>query len=109
MEPNVPAERREFRTWPERHHDRESELLIGYYKKDWGKPSITWPESVDEALRLGWIDGVRKGLDDERYTIRFTRRKPGSIWSSEKYQRAQVLIRLGLKHPTGRRAFHAPR
>ena len=109
MEPTFFRNGAEFRTWLERHHHRESELLIGYYKKSSGKPSMTWPESVDEALCFGWIDGVRKGLDDERYTIRFTPRKPGSIWSAANIKRAQELIGLGLMHPTGLRAFRARR
>ena len=99
----------EFRAWLERHHDNSAELLVGYYKKGSGKPSMTWPESVDEALCFGWIDGVRKGLDDERYTIRFTPRKPGSIWSAANLRRAEELTELGLMHPAGRRAFDSRR
>jgi uncharacterized protein YdeI (YjbR/CyaY-like superfamily) len=99
----------EFGAWLERHHDSASELLVGYYKKGSGKPSMTWPESVDEALCFGWIDGVRKGIDDERYTIRFTPRKPGSIWSAANIKRAQELVDLGHMRSSGLRAFHARR
>jgi uncharacterized protein YdeI (YjbR/CyaY-like superfamily) len=99
----------EFRTWLERHHETSNELLVGYFKRSSRKPSITWPESVDEALCFGWIDGVRKGIDDERYTIRFTPRKVGSIWSAANIKRARELIDLGLMTPAGLRAFHARR
>jgi uncharacterized protein YdeI (YjbR/CyaY-like superfamily) len=81
----------EFRKWLQQHGAKESELLVGFYKTDSGKPSITWPESVDEALCFGWIDGVRKRIDDVSYTIRFTPRKSGSIWSAVNIRRAQVL------------------
>lgn len=72
----------QFRKWLERHSSGAEELLVGFYKTGSGKPSITWPESVDEALCFGWIDGVRKSIDDLSYTIRFTPRKPGSTWSA---------------------------
>ena len=72
----------DFRRWLEKNHDKASELLVGFYKKGSGRPSITWPESVDQALCFGWIDVVRKRIDDESYTIRFTPRKRGSIWSA---------------------------
>ena len=78
---------------------------MGFYKKDSGKPSITWPESVDEALCFGWIDGIRKSVDETSYTIRFTRRKPGSIWSAVNIKRAQELIELGRMKPAGLAAF----
>lgn len=96
-----------FRRWLERHHERETELLVGFYKRDSGRPSMTWPESVDEALSFGWIDGVRKRIDDESYTIRFTPRKRGSIWSSVNVRRANALIAKGRMHPAGLRAFEA--
>jgi uncharacterized protein YdeI (YjbR/CyaY-like superfamily) len=99
----------EFRTWLEQHHDVTTELIVGYYKKSSGKRSITWPESVDEALCFGWIDGVRKGIDDKRYTIRFTPRKPGSIWSATNIKRAHELIDQGLMGRAGLRAFNARR
>jgi uncharacterized protein YdeI (YjbR/CyaY-like superfamily) len=97
----------EFALWLERHHDTANELWVGYYKKSTGQPSITWPESVDEALRFGWIDGVRKGIDDDRYMNRFTPRRPGSTWSAKNIKRAQELIALGIMRPAGRKAFQA--
>jgi uncharacterized protein YdeI (YjbR/CyaY-like superfamily) len=95
----------EFRRWLERHHDSASELLVGFYKVGSGKPSMTWPESVDQALCFGWIDGVRRRIDDESYTIRFTPRKPRSIWSAINIRRAGELKELGLMQPSGLRAF----
>src|SRR5690348_5443997 len=71
-----------FRKWLAANHQKSKELWVGFYKKDTGKASITWPESVDEALCFGWIDGIRKKFDDESYVIRFTPRKPESIWSA---------------------------
>jgi uncharacterized protein YdeI (YjbR/CyaY-like superfamily) len=99
----------EFRSWLAKCHATKDELLVGYYKKDSGKPSITWPESVDQALCFGWIDGVRKSMDDMRYTIRFTPRKRGSIWSSVNIKRAQALIEQGLMQPAGLKAYEAKR
>jgi uncharacterized protein YdeI (YjbR/CyaY-like superfamily) len=99
----------EFRAWLERYHSTSNDLLVGYFKKGSGRPSITWPESVDQALCFGWIDGVRKGIDDERYSIRFTPRKLGSIWSAKNIRRARELIDLGLMTPAGLRAFEARR
>jgi uncharacterized protein YdeI (YjbR/CyaY-like superfamily) len=96
-----------FREWLERHHAKAEALLVGYYKKGSGKPSITWPESVDEALCYGWIDGIRKSIDDSSYTIRFTPRKPGSIWSSVNIKRAQALIEQGQMQPAGLQAYQA--
>ncbi|HEY1381749.1 MAG TPA: YdeI/OmpD-associated family protein [Gemmataceae bacterium] len=97
----------EFREWLERHHDRCDELLVGYHKKGSGKPSMTWPESVDEALCFGWIDGIRKSIDESRYSIRFTPRKRGSVWSSVNIRRAEALIQQGLMRPAGLRAYQA--
>ncbi len=95
----------ELRAWLEEHHAGTPELWIGFYKKGSGKPSITWPESVDEALCYGWIDGVRKGIDDVSYMIRFTPRKPRSIWSAVNVGRVTELARLGLMRPAGLKAF----
>ena len=105
MKPTFFATPSEFRAWLEEHHDTAQELLVGFYKKSSGKPSITWPESVDQALCFGWIDGVRKGIDDVSYTIRFTPRKPRSTWSAVNVKRATELARLGLMHPAGLKAF----
>jgi uncharacterized protein YdeI (YjbR/CyaY-like superfamily) len=97
----------EFRKWLERHSSATEELLVGFYKSGSGKPSITWPESVDEALCFGWIDGVRKRVDDLSYTIRFTPRKPGSTWSSINIRKAQALIERGRMASPGLEAFAA--
>jgi uncharacterized protein YdeI (YjbR/CyaY-like superfamily) len=98
-----------FRKWLEKHHERESELLVGFYKKDSGRPSITWPESVDQALCFGWIDGVRRRIDDVSYSIRFTPRKSISNWSAINIARVAELTKLGLMAPAGLRAFERRR
>jgi uncharacterized protein YdeI (YjbR/CyaY-like superfamily) len=97
----------DFRAWLEAHHDKLSELLVGLYKKSSGKPSITWPESVQVALCFGWIDGVRKSIDETSYTIRFTPRKPTSTWSSININLVRKLTKQGLMHPAGLKAFAA--
>lgn len=84
-----------LRDWFEKNHDKEKELLVGYFKKATGEASITWSESVDEALCFGWIDGIRKSIDAERYTIRFTPRKPDSNWSDVNLKKMEELIRTG--------------
>ncbi len=85
----------------------ETELVVGFHKKDSGKPSITWPESVDGALCFGWIDGVRRSIDADSYSIRFTPRKARSFWSSVNIRRVGVLTQLGLMREAGLRAFSA--
>ena len=97
----------DFRSWLEKHHATESELHVGFYKRDSGQPSITWPESVDCALSYGWIDGVRHSIDSIRYRIRFTPRRPTSIWSAINVRRVAELTRLGLMRPAGVKAFDA--
>jgi uncharacterized protein YdeI (YjbR/CyaY-like superfamily) len=97
----------EFRDWLDANHESARELLVGFYKKGSGRPSITWPESVDEALCVGWIDGVRRSLGEEAYTIRFTPRKPRSNWSAVNIARMAELIREGRVRPAGLRAFEA--
>ncbi len=97
----------DFRAWLQAHHDKFQELLVGFYKKDSGRPSITWPESVQVALCFGWIDGVRKSLDETSYTIRFTPRKPTSTWSSININLVRKLTKQGLMHPAGLKAFAA--
>src|SRR5713226_2908948 len=97
----------DFRDWFEAHHGKFRELIVGFYKKDSGKPSITWPESVQVALCFGWIDGVRKSLDETSYMIRFTPRKLTSTWSSINIKFVQELTKKGLMHPAGLRAFAA--
>src|SRR4051812_29290518 len=83
-----------WRRWLAEHHKSHQELWVGFHKKDTGRPSITWPESVDEALCFGWIDGLRKRVDAESYMIRFTPRRPGSIWSEINVKRAKQLVKL---------------
>jgi uncharacterized protein YdeI (YjbR/CyaY-like superfamily) len=95
----------EWRAWLEKHHARKEELWVGFYKRDSHRPSITWPESVDGALCFGWIDGVRKSIDGVSYKIRFTPRKPRSIWSAINIKRASELSKLGLMHAAGLAAF----
>ena len=105
MKPKCFATPKDFRTWLEKHHADTAELWVGFYKKDSGRASITWPESVDEALCVGWIDGLRKSIDGRRYMIRFTPRKVASIWSAVNTRRAAELIKAGRMRPAGVRAF----
>ena len=95
----------DLRSWFEKNHQKKREQWIGYYKKDSGTPSITWPESVDQALCFGWIDGVRKSVDDKRYTIRFTPRRTTSIWSVINIKRVKELKKLGLMKREGLTLF----
>lgn len=95
----------EFRAWLEANHESEAELLVGFYKKGSGRSSITWPESVAEALCFGWIDGVRRGIDDESYSIRFTPRKPSSNWSQVNIDKVAELTERGRMWPAGAAAF----
>ena len=97
----------DFRTWLEKNHATATELWVGFYTKDSGKPSITWPESVDQALCFGWIDGIRKRVDEISYQIRFTPRRRGSIWSAINIKRAKELVRQKQMRPTGLKAFAA--
>jgi uncharacterized protein YdeI (YjbR/CyaY-like superfamily) len=109
MKPTFFRTAAEFREWLMKHHATRNELLVGYYKKQSGRPSITWPESVDQALCFGWIDGVRKTIDEVSYTIRFTPRRPRSIWSSVNINRVTALIEQGQMQPAGLKAFEARR
>jgi uncharacterized protein YdeI (YjbR/CyaY-like superfamily) len=97
----------DFRAWLEANHETETELLVGFHKKGSGKPSITWPESVDEALCFGWIDGVRRNAGETAYTIRFTPRRPTSIWSAINVAKVKGLAKRGRMRPAGERAFAA--
>jgi uncharacterized protein YdeI (YjbR/CyaY-like superfamily) len=99
----------EFRQWLERHHAKVQELWVGFHKRSAGRPSLTWPESVDCALSFGWIDGVRKSIDAGSYRIRFTPRKPTSIWSAINLRRVAELRKMGLMHPAGIAAFERRR
>jgi uncharacterized protein YdeI (YjbR/CyaY-like superfamily) len=94
-----------FRKWLAANHSKSKELSVGFYKKGSGKPSITWPESVDEALCFGWIDGIRKSIDHDSYKIRFTPRKPGSIWSAINIRNAERLIKEKRMQPAGLKAY----
>jgi uncharacterized protein YdeI (YjbR/CyaY-like superfamily) len=107
MKPKFFAGAARFRAWLEVHHVTETELLVGFHKKGTGKPSMTWPESVEEALCFGWIDGVRRSLGDEAYTIRFTPRRPRSIWSAVNVARVAELMNAGRMTAAGLRAFEA--
>jgi uncharacterized protein YdeI (YjbR/CyaY-like superfamily) len=95
----------ELRKWFRGNHAKKDELWVGYYKKDTGRPSVTWPESVDEALCVGWIDGIRKRIDDHSYAIRFTPRRPGSIWSAVNIRRVAALTQEKRMRPAGVKAF----
>jgi uncharacterized protein YdeI (YjbR/CyaY-like superfamily) len=97
----------DFRAWLERNHALHTELSVGFYKRDSGRPSITWPESVDGALCYGWIDGVRNSIDAVSYRIRFTPRKLTSTWSAINVKRVAELTKLGLMHEAGLKAFEA--
>jgi uncharacterized protein YdeI (YjbR/CyaY-like superfamily) len=97
----------EFRAWLEANHDTATELEVVFYKRASGKPSMTWSESVDQALCFGWIDGVRRSLGETSYTIRFTPRRARSIWSAVNTKRARELREQGLMHPAGIAAFEA--
>jgi uncharacterized protein YdeI (YjbR/CyaY-like superfamily) len=94
-----------FCAWLERHHGTAKVLLVGFHKRHTGRRSLTWPESVDEALCFGWIDGVRRRIDHAAYTIRFTPRKPSSIWSAVNLRRARALVKEGRMHPAGLKVF----
>jgi uncharacterized protein YdeI (YjbR/CyaY-like superfamily) len=107
MKPKFFATQADFRAWLERNHETAAELWVGLHRKGSGKPSITWPEAVDQALCFGWIDGIRKRLDDTSYVNRFTPRRPTSTWSAVNVKRALELIELGLMAPAGLRAFEA--
>jgi uncharacterized protein YdeI (YjbR/CyaY-like superfamily) len=94
-----------FRRWLETNHDRRTELWVGFRKRETGLPSITWSEAVDQALCFGWIDSVRKRVDEGSYTNRFTPRKPASNWSAVNTKRFRELQGNGLVRPAGLRAF----
>lgn len=91
----------DFRKWLEENHQKEKEIIVGFYKVDSGKPSMTWSQSVDQALCFGWIDGIRRSIDKESYCIRFTPRRPTSIWSAVNINKMETLIKQGLMQPAG--------
>jgi uncharacterized protein YdeI (YjbR/CyaY-like superfamily) len=104
-EPTYFATPADFRAWLAAHADTDEELIVGFHKVGSGQPSMTWPESVDEALCFGWIDGVRRRVDELRYQIRFTPRRPGSIWSAVNIGRVEALTAEGRMQPAGLAAF----
>jgi len=105
MEPIYFSNQDELRSWFKKNYKEETELLVGYYKKGTGRKSITWSESVDEALCFGWIDGIRRSVDGERYCIRFTPRKPGSNWSAVNIKKMEELTKSKKMLPAGLDAF----
>ncbi|MBL7913035.1 MAG: YdeI/OmpD-associated family protein [Bacteroidia bacterium] len=105
MKPTFFPKPSDFRKWLNKNHKKEKELLVGFYKVSSGKPSISWPQSVDEALCFGWIDGVRRSINEESYCIRFTPRKPKSIWSAINVKKIEELTKKGLMKPEGVAAF----
>ncbi|HEY9217610.1 MAG TPA: hypothetical protein VIO94_06135, partial [Phenylobacterium sp.] len=107
-EPTFFVTSNEFRGWLEANHASASELLVGYWKVGSGKASMTWNESVDEALAFGWIDGVRRSLGEEAYTIRFTPRRRGSVWSAKNLKRFEELRAEGRIAPAGEAALADP-
>jgi uncharacterized protein YdeI (YjbR/CyaY-like superfamily) len=105
MEPKFFTSPEKFRQWLEKNHDRANELLLGFHKKDSGKKSVTYPQALDEALCFGWIDGVRKSLDETSYTIRFTPRKARSIWSNVNVAHVERLKKEGRMAEPGLKAY----
>ena len=99
------ASAQEFRAWLDAHSQTAVDLTVGFHKVGSGKPSLTWPESVDEALCVGWIDSVRRRIDDEAYQIRFTPRRQGSMWSAVNIAKVKVLIAQGRMKPAGLEAY----
>ncbi len=95
----------EFRKWLKINSKKETELIVGYYKVASGKSSMSWSQSVDQALCFGWIDGVRKSIDKESYCIRFTPRRHTSIWSDINIKKIEELTKIGLMKPEGLHAF----
>ena len=105
MKPRFFKSQSDFRRWLETNHAKETELMVGFYKKASGKPTITYPEALDEALCFGWIDGVRRRLTDDAYVQRFTPRKAKSIWSNVNVRHVERLKKLGRMAPAGLKAY----
>ena len=105
MKPRFFKSQSDFRRWLETNHAKETELMVGFYKKASGKPTITYPEALDEALCFGWIDGVRKSFSDDAYVQRFTPRKAKSIWSNLNVRHVERLKKLGRMTPAGLKAY----
>lgn len=105
INPTIFKNKKDFRNWLELNHNTSSEVWVGFYKKNSGKHSITYQEALDEALCFGWIDGIRKSIDTNLYTNRFTPRRKGSNWSNVNLNKVSILIELGLMHQSGIEAF----
>jgi len=105
MTPTFFSNQIDFRKWLAKNHKKETELIVGFYKVDSGKPSMTWSQAVDQALCFGWIDGVRKSIDKESYQIRFTPRRSSSIWSAVNIKKIEMLKEKGLMQPQGLASF----
>ena len=105
MKPIFFEDQLEFRKWLEINHSKEKEIIVGYHKVGTGKPSMTWSQSVDQALCFGWIDGIRRSINEESYCIRFTPRNPKSVWSDINIKKVAVLTEQGLMQPAGIEIF----
>jgi uncharacterized protein YdeI (YjbR/CyaY-like superfamily) len=105
MTPTFFSSQKEFRAWLQNYHQTKKECLVGFYKAGSGKPSMTWSQSVDQALCFGWIDGIRRSIDKERYSIRFTPRKSTSTWSRINIKKVKALTRARLMRAEGLNAF----
>jgi uncharacterized protein YdeI (YjbR/CyaY-like superfamily) len=105
MQPSFFPTEADFRRWLAANHRSADELLVGFWKKATGRPSIDWPQARDQALCFGWIDGIRKSLGEEAYTIRFTPRRKGSIWSTVNVDRFAALKAGGMMTAAGERAY----
>jgi uncharacterized protein YdeI (YjbR/CyaY-like superfamily) len=105
MKPIFFATPAEWRAWLEKNHAKKSEVLVGFYKKSSGRPTMAWSEAVDQALCFGWIDGVRRSIDETSYANRFTPRRPNSNWSAVNIKKVEQLTKQGLMHPAGLAAF----
>jgi uncharacterized protein YdeI (YjbR/CyaY-like superfamily) len=105
MKPTFFKGQNELRKWFEKNHHKEKEIWVGFYKKDSGKANYSWSQSVDQALCFGWIDGIRKSIDENSYMIRFTPRNPKSNWSTINIKKIKELTKLGLMDPAGVEAY----
>ena len=106
MNPVYFQDQNEFRKWLEKNHDKKTEIIVGYYKVGTGKSSMTWSESVDQAICFGWIDGIRRSVDNERYCNRFTPRRRTSIWSNVNIKKVEELKKKGLMKKPGLEVFN---
>ena len=105
MTPTFFADQAGFRKWLQKNHKKESEIVVGFYKVGSGKANMSWSQAVDQALCFGWIDGMGKSIDEESYQIRFTPRKPSSIWSAVNIRKVEALQKQGLMQPAGLESF----